>query len=143
MMPPRSRVKSSPEGEVTYRMVSMDPDDRNGDVELPLDVAPVLEAVFGCKWSLLVLSAIERGVVRPGALQRAIPGISAKVLHQRLSKLVRLGLLERVVHAEVPPRVDYRLTSRGRDVARILALVRELERRWAAEAAGPERPPQP
>lgn len=132
-MSPRGRVKSSPESEVTYRMVSMDRDDRTVDVDLPVNVAPVLEAVFGCKWSLLVLSAIAAGIVRPGALQRAIAGISAKVLHERLAKLVRLGLLERVVHAEVPPHVEYRLTGRGLDLVRVLEMVRRIERRWADE----------
>lgn len=110
--------------------------------DLPVTVAPVLEAVFGCKWSLLVLSAIAEGTVRPGALQRAIPGISPKVLHERLAKLVRLGLLERVVHAAVPPHVEYRLSRRGRELAGVLERVRELERRWAEEREG-ELPAQP
>jgi len=116
---------------MTYQKVSMDGNDRIRDLELPVDVAPMLEAVFGCKWSLLVLSAIAAGVARPGALQRVIPRISAKVLHQRLSRLVRLGLLERVVHAAVPPHVEYRLTRCGRDLVPVLETICELRRRWA------------
>ncbi|GBD42212.1 putative HTH-type transcriptional regulator YtcD [bacterium HR39] len=128
---------------MTYLKVSVgDKRNENGH-DLPVTVAPVLEAVFGCKWSVLVLSAIADGTVRPGALQRAIPGISAKVLHERLAKLVRLGLLERVVHAAVPPHVEYRLTPRGLELADLLARVRELERRWAEEDRGRQGPAQP
>lgn len=46
-----------------------------------------LEQVIGCKWSVSVLKAVEAGVDRPGALERAIKGISTKILSERLRKL--------------------------------------------------------
>lgn len=85
----------------------------------------ILEDVLGCKWSSAVLRRIDEGVSRPGALRRAIPGISTKVLNERLRKMTRYGLIERHAHAETVPRVEYRLTAFGRDVVRVL---KELDR---------------
>jgi DNA-binding HxlR family transcriptional regulator len=95
-----------------------------------------LAEVVGCKWSVEVLRAVRRGVRRPGALERAIPGISTKVLNERLAKLVRLGLLSRTAYPEVPPRVEYALTVGGERLARILDELERLEVELAA-------PPQP
>lgn len=91
-----------------------------------------LAEVVGCKWSVEVLRAVRRGVRRPGALERAIPGISTKVLNERLAKLVRLGLLSRTAYAEVPPRVEYALTAGGERLARILDELDALEAELAA-----------
>lgn len=61
-----------------------------------------LEEVVGCKWSVSVLTAVEAGIHRPGALERHIEGISAKVLAERLRKLTQYGLLDKLSFAEVP-----------------------------------------
>lgn len=60
-----------------------------------------LEDVVGCKWSAAVLAAIGRGVTRPGQLERFIPGISTKVLNERLRKLLDYELVTR---AEFPAK---------------------------------------
>ncbi len=67
------------------------------------------------KWSLVVLYtlSIADGPIRFNALQRENPDISQKVLTSTLRSLVEDGLVERKVYAEVPPRVEYSLTSRG------------------------------
>ena len=88
----------------------------------------MVEDIVGCKWSLIVLDLVTRGVARPGAMQREVPGLTAKVLNERLRKLLRFGLIEREVFAEVPPRVEYRLTGRGRKFEKLLSQVAELER---------------
>src|SRR5688500_15109910 len=72
-----------------------------------------LEEVVGCKWSVSVLEAIASGVVRPGALERQIAGISTKVLSERLRKLAAYGLVSKHSYAELPPRTEYALTPRG------------------------------
>ncbi len=61
-------------------------------------------------------------------MQRSIADLSTKVLNERLRKLLRFGLIEREVFAEVPPRVEYRLTGRGRKFEKLLSQVAELER---------------
>ena len=87
----------------------------------------MVEDIVGCKWSLCVLGLIERGLNRPGAMQRSVAGLSAKVLNERLRKLLRFGIIERQVFAEVPPHVEYRLTPYGRRFTRVIAAIRELE----------------
>ena len=92
------------------------------------DVAAMVEDVIGCKWSLRLLRLIADGTARPSALQRACPGLSAKVMNERLSKLLRLGIAERKVRGERPPlRVDYTLTEFGQRFAGILDEVRRLQ----------------
>jgi DNA-binding HxlR family transcriptional regulator len=88
-------------------------------------VYSMVEDVVGCKWSLSVLRLVREGVRRPGAMQRAVEGLSTKVLNERLRKLQRYGILEKRAYPEVPPRVEYRLTEFG---ARFASLLDEIER---------------
>ena len=88
----------------------------------------MVEDIVGCKWSLAVLGGVRRGVLRPGALQQAIPGLSKKVLNERLRKLVRFGILERKSYAELPPRVEYRLTPFGERFSGLMDGVADLQR---------------
>ena len=90
-------------------------------------VAGMLEDIIGCKWSLRVLGLVSKGVCRPGAMQKRVPGLTAKVLNERLRKLLRFGIIERQVFAEVPPRVEYRLTSFGARFSALLTKIEELE----------------
>jgi len=83
-----------------------------------------LEDVIGCKWSTAVVAAVSQGVKRPGELERFIPGISTKVLNERLRKLINFGLLTRTEYEGLPARVDYNLTSAGHKLAGILAQLR-------------------
>lgn len=82
-----------------------------------------LEDVVGCKWSAAVVSAIKRGVTRPGKLERYIPGISTKVLAERLRKLLAYGLITREDHSAAMLHVEYRLTPAG---ARLAAIIDQL-----------------
>ncbi len=97
--------------------------------------ARMVEDIIGCKWSLSVLGLVSRGVSRPGAMQRSVVGLSTKVLNERLRKLLRFGLIGRHAFAEVPPRVEYRLTPRGRKFEKLLAQVAQLERELEPPAA--------
>ena len=98
----------------------------------PPNVSRMVEDIVGCKWSLAVLGAVRAGVRRPGALEHTIAGVSKKVLNERLSKLVRFGILEKQAYPELPPRVEYRLTPFGNKFCGVLdgidALQREIER---------------
>ena len=86
-----------------------------------------LEEVIGCKWSVSVLKAVSSGVLRPGALEREIEGISTKVLSERLRKLTAFGLLDKQSFPEVPPRTEYYLTAHGRKVMSIIEQIRDLD----------------
>lgn len=91
-------------------------------------VASMVESVIGCKWSVRLIGLLADGCSRPSALLRKCPGLSAKVLNERLRKLMRLGIVDRTVHGERPPvRVEYRLTAFGRRFRRLLEEVRRLQ----------------
>ena len=69
------------------------------------------------KWSILVIFTLEHhATLRFGELRRLIPDISQKMLAATLRTLEEDGLVSRTVYAQVPPRVDYALTSRGRSL---------------------------
>lgn len=94
----------------------------------------LLEDVIGCRWSVSVLRAVAGGVNRPGALERHIGGISTKVLGDRLRTFTRAGVFERVQFPEIPPRVEYRLTSFGQKFVRVLHEIENLQRELNDEA---------
>jgi DNA-binding HxlR family transcriptional regulator len=87
----------------------------------------MVEEVIGCKWSVTVLALISNGVCRPSAMQREAAGLTAKVLNERLRKLVRFGIIEREAFAEIPPRVEYRLTQFGRRFSSVLGQIAALD----------------
>ena len=70
------------------------------------------------------------GGLAAGQLQRTADGLTTKVLNDRLSKLVRLGIVDRHAYAEIPPRVEYRLTDFGEQFLRIIDQIDELQRKF-------------
>ena len=90
-------------------------------------VTYMVENVVGCKWSLTVIGLVQRGICRPGEMEHATEGLSAKVLNERLRKLVRFGILHKHSYAEVPPRVEYALTEFGIRFTGILDAISELD----------------
>jgi DNA-binding HxlR family transcriptional regulator len=76
----------------------------------------VLEHVTS-RWGVLVLGALTERTYRFAELRRRLDGVSEKMLAQTVRVLERDGLVLRTAYAEVPPRVDYRLTDRGQEVA--------------------------
>ena len=91
----------------------------------------ILEALAE-KWTLLVLHVLTRSPLRTAELRRAIGGISEKMLIQTLRKLERNGFVARHAFAEVPPRVEYRLTELGVSLADMtISLDRWVETNFA------------
>jgi DNA-binding HxlR family transcriptional regulator len=73
-----------------------------------------LVVLLGEKWTLLVLGALTKEpTLRYNDLQRAVSGISQRMLTLRLKKLEENGLVKRTIFPTVPPRVDYELTPLG------------------------------
>ncbi len=87
----------------------------------------MVESIVGCKWSLRVLEMIQSNICRPGEMQRQTPGLSAKVLNERLSKLMRFGIIQKTIHPVVPPHVDYQLTDFGEKFSLLLKNIEELQ----------------
>jgi DNA-binding HxlR family transcriptional regulator len=93
--------------------------------------------LVGDKWTLLIVRDLASGPRRFVELQRVLPGISTEQLRSRLNRMVADGLLTRQRYREVPPRVDYELTERARQ---LLPVVGELARWGYNWAWGPPRP---
>jgi DNA-binding HxlR family transcriptional regulator len=100
--------------------------------------------VIGGRWRAVILFYLLQGPKRFSELRRAIPNISQRMLTQDLRGLEAAGIVERTVYAEVPPRVEYRLTPLGDrlgpSVEALLAWGRDLESSLGIErekASGP------
>ncbi len=93
--------------------------------------------LVGDKWTLLIVRDLAGGPRRFVELQRVLPGISTEQLRSRLNRMVADGLLTRQRYREVPPRVDYELTDRARDLLPVVAALGRWGYRWAW---GPPRP---
>ncbi|GAA1971810.1 helix-turn-helix domain-containing protein [Catenulispora subtropica] len=95
------------------------------------ELREVLDRI-GDKWSVLVMALLSDGTKRYSELQRAIEGISQRMLTLTLRSLERDGLVERLVTPTSPPRVDYRLTPVGETLSgQVNALIG-----WADEHRG-------
>lgn len=93
-----------------------------------IPVSSMVESIVGCKWSMRLLDLCADGHRRPSAFLRACPGLSAKVMNERLRKMSRFGILQRAVFGEKPPvEVEYRLTPLGTRFMGILHEVRRLQ----------------
>ncbi len=72
--------------------------------------------VVGGKWKPIIILNLRRSPKRFGQLDHSIPGASRKVLSAQLSEMVNDGLITRHSYQESPPRVEYRLTDKGREL---------------------------
>lgn len=109
------------------------PDERPTDAASGYDQTEAFHRVtdvLKCKWTLAIVNAMGNDAARPSELQRTLPGLSAKVLTDRLKKLESFGLIEREVFPEVPPRVEYTLTQRGAELSRVLGDLVAFIDRW-------------
>jgi DNA-binding HxlR family transcriptional regulator len=86
--------------------------------------------VIGGRWTTLVVRELLGGTRRFSEVRAALAGISPKTLTERLRDLESAGVLERVVYPEVPPRVEYTLTERGRSLEPVIAAMRDWGLRW-------------
>lgn len=82
------------------------------------------------KWSVSIVQQLFEGDRRTHQLLEALPGISSKTLTARLRELETHGLVKRTVYAEIPPRVEYSLTEKGRELQLPIAILKQLGERW-------------
>jgi DNA-binding HxlR family transcriptional regulator len=87
--------------------------------------------LVGDKWTLLIVRDLVSGPRRFVELQRTLPGISTEQLRSRLNRMVADGLLTRQRYREVPPRVDYELTGRARDLLPVIGALARWGYQWA------------
>ena len=87
--------------------------------------------VLGRRWALLILRNLDtKEAVRFNELKRLMPGISSTVLANRLLEMEREGLISKKIYPEIPPKVEYRLTTRARELGVILKELGRWAQRW-------------
>jgi len=108
-------------------------------------VCRTAEIVCG-KWTLLVIRDLAEGRSRFCELERSLQGISPRTLSLRLRALEEEGVVERQTFPEVPPRVEYALTDKGRALVPLIEDMRAYGLTWLGcdiEEAGAEREAEP
>ncbi len=96
-------------------------------ISAPQQSTRMVEAIYGCKWSLTVYQLLANGTNRPGEMVRSVDGLSTKVLNSCLRKNIEFGIIERIAYPEIPPRVEYVVTSFGKKFIRILDELEKLQ----------------
>ena len=86
--------------------------------------------LIGKRWTGAIVSALIEGPLRFGELARAVPGLSDRLLSQRLRELEEEGLVRREVEPGTPVRVTYSLTEKGADLGPTMQELRAWARRW-------------
>ena len=109
--------------------------ERKSFADMHCSVAQCLEIV-GEWWSMLIVRDAFLGVTRFDHFQERL-GISRNILNQRLGRLVEAGVLVKVPYSDHPPRHEYRLTDKGRDLWPVLTTMRQ----WGDKYAAPDGPP--
>lgn len=96
-------------------------------------VCPIMHtiAMVSDKWKVLILYQLRDGKKRFNELRRILQGVTQRVLTHQLRALEEDGLVKRTVYAEVPPRVEYELSSLGQTLIPVL----DQFERWAREHA--------
>ncbi|MDZ8105856.1 MAG: helix-turn-helix domain-containing protein [Nostoc sp. DedQUE12a] len=88
--------------------------------------------VIGGRWKVLIIRELMTGVKRFGQMQRALPGITQKMLTQQLREMEEDGIIHREVYPQIPPKVEYSLTPLGETLQPILYAMHE----WAVQHFG-------
>lgn len=94
------------------------------------------------KWTLLVIRDLAEGRSRFCELERSLRGISPRTLSLRLRALEEEGIVARQTFSEVPPRVEYALTEKGRALLPIIESMRSYGTEWLGAAGSCSEPPE-
>lgn len=93
--------------------------------------------VIGGRWKVPILWHLSAGTRRFFELRDRLPGVTPKMLTQQLRELERHGVVTRRVYAEVPPKVEYSLTGRGRSLRPVIEAMCQWGRKRAPESGTP------
>lgn len=88
--------------------------------------------LIGRRWTGAILRAIRCDLARYNEIAAAIPGLSDRLLSERLKELEAEGIVKRTVIPETPVRIEYRLTDSGRDLIPAFDAVSEWAEKWSA-----------
>ena len=105
-------------------------------------VCRTAEIVCG-KWTLLIVRDLAEGRSRFCELERSLVGISPRTLSLRLRALEEEGIVARQTYPEVPPRVEYALTTKGRALIPIIESMRTYGNEWLGATGSCTEAPEP
>lgn len=99
-------------------------------------VTPLGRAInlLGDAWVLLIVMNLLQGCMRFNALRSALGHISSKTLSSRLKLLEELGFVQRLAFLEIPPRVEYHLTEKGRELVDVIAALEQFGNKHLSDA---------
>jgi DNA-binding HxlR family transcriptional regulator len=117
----------------------MHPTEHNGSV-CPLYHRAV--ELVGRRWTGAILMVLLQGATRFTDIVHAVPGLSDRLLSERLKELEAEGIVTRTVHAETPVRIEYQLTEKGRDLSGVAEAVSAWAGRWLGDESGEETSPE-
>ncbi len=79
--------------------------------------------IFGGKWKLCILEAINNGITRPVEIHKSIPGSTLRVLEMQLAELLHFGVLDKFAEDAYPKKSEYKLTTLGKSILPILSQI--------------------
>src|SRR6266516_3383430 len=94
------------------------------------DAVALSAEIVGAKWTALLIYDLASGTRRFRELEHSLAGISSRTLAERLRALEREGVVRRHSYPESPPRVEYELTAKGRDLLPIIDAMTDFGRSW-------------
>ena len=94
--------------------------------------------LIGRRWSGAIIRAMLAGSVRFGDVLSRVPGLSDRLLSERLRELESAGIVSRAVYPDIPVRIEYRLTEKGLELQQIVEAISGWADRWAMPALEPE-----
>jgi DNA-binding HxlR family transcriptional regulator len=111
---------------------------KHGVDDCGTDVCPVCATadLVCAKWTILVIRDLAEGRSRFCELERSLSGISPRTLSLRLRALEEEGIVDRRTYPEVPPRVEYELTEKGRALLPLIEDMRQYGREWLGAMGG-------
>lgn len=118
-------MASVPATDAVARKVAMGSDSR---VVCPRFHAAI--ELIGKRWSGAIIWSLSSGPLRYGELKKAVPGLSDRLLSQRLRELEGAGLVDREVQDDLPVRVIYRLTEKGDGLRPAITSLGQWAERW-------------
>ena len=97
-------------------------------------LCPRFEAAFellGKRWTGLIIRSLLSGSKRFSEIQEIIPALSARMLTERFKELEEQGIITRNVYAEMPVRIEYELTEKGKGLEKAMDEIQEWAEKWS------------
>ena len=90
------------------------------------------QKILSGKWSMIILYILSQGTHRYNEINKKMPDVSQATLTSQLRSLEKAGVIERIVYPEVPPKVEYKLSSLGQEFTTVLEAINEFGTKYIA-----------